>query len=740
MIHQRWMVAAGTCACVALGLGAVTTDTSYARGSRTRSQLRVVSISVSDTDQVALNDLIEIRFNRRVSQQSLTNGAITVLPHNVDTGELGAPRPGDLTRRGNIVRFIPRLPTHARTGDDPSDPFFPPGSPRDDAYENASFRTATNYVVRIAGRPATPAAASTSGAVLRSTVTASFRTTDGDSPETPAFRDEAYVGVRLPAVLFTSPPDTVASARSLYRVTGGTPRVPTDVQITLFGGGVPLDPETVRAPGAVELLLVETEYGSVEPTPVPGDAILEQDRNRSNLIFRPSEPLAERSTYALRVAESVTDLTGRFHLIPDARRGRLGETHAYLAVASAIQPGTPVEFLPDPSIELIFDWPSLGSGQEARGVLKRNVLDLGDLRPWEVDPRVYAVFTTTTSRSVPTPPAARARDRANERRAPLAEISRVITPLGLQGVAGAGPGVVIPFTLTDSRGRAAFIEVQYGVDRDEDGVIEEDEYAAASIDIRDPRLVGETGEAKTRRSGPRFEFAAAPGSGRSNAVVWNSIADIGRSALDVERIAHTPQGREIQDPPGSGTPLYETGSGGVIIRIRTVRGGRRASEWSHTTAFDVNNASRPMITLDAVQPGTPALIDWSAQSNDSEDANNNGELEPVEDENGDGVLETAPMGVAFDFHVLDADEDPTTLSATELAQLDWQPCSRADGVGDADVGLTTSRNGVPYTFAWDRVADGVQTGSRVILRARPFDAMAVHGPWVYANDPVTLGE
>ncbi len=736
-LGPRTVVGAAAGACLVLAVGASTMDTAHARRAGPGKPLRVVSVSVDGLTQVALNQVIQIRFDRRVSRRSLTNGAISVLPLDRTTGATGDPRPGELRRRGNRVQFIPRLPTQARAGG-PAGEFFPAGSPQDDAFENGSFRIGTDYVVRIAGRPEKPAATSASGAKLRRTVTTEFRTADGASPGDPPFLLETYADTPPLRMLFANPTDRVVEARRSYAVVGGTPSVPTDIHVTLFGTGIPLDPTTIRAPGAVQLIRVETPDGS-GPTPVVGDALLEQDRNRMYLVFRPAEPLSERSTYALRVDESVTDLTGNYHVSDDPERARLTRAYEFLVDARRANPGVPVEFLAHPPVDLIFDWPPV-SDADRGGVLKRNLLEIGDTRPWELDPRVFAVFTTVAAERPGTPPLV-SEKRVQRRRPSLGRVTRVVTQLGLQGAEGAGQNVVIPFTLVQRRGRPpAFIEVQWGADHDLDGAIEEEEFSPATIDERDGRQTGATRKSRTRRGRARHQFVTAPGSGRSNATVWRSTtAVLGPSVFPLARIAYTPQGREIEDPDNPGSPLIQPGRGGAVIRLRTVR-GRRASAWSLTAPFALINSSRPALTLDGARPGAPTLIDWTAFDADSEDANGNGvlDVQELEDRNGDGLLDTAPVAVAFDFHLLGSDDDPATLTAAQLADLDWLPCSRAAGLGDPDDGVPSSPAGLAYTFAWDSVGDGVVAGARVILRGRPFDAQRIHGPWVYLTEPLTV--
>ena len=68
-----------------------------------------------------------------------------------------------------------------------------------------------------------------------------------------------------------------------------------------------------------------------------------------------------------------------------------------------------------------------------------------------------------------------------------AVVSRLELPLGLQGLRGAGPNVVIPFTLVDPTRKPTDVQAEFGVDINGDGSITDDEYRPASEDRLDPR-------------------------------------------------------------------------------------------------------------------------------------------------------------------------------------------------------------------------------------------------------------
>lgn len=729
MSTRRNPMGVAACTCLAVVMGTSALRSAEARGPRSAGRLRVVSVSVEGLGQVALNQVVEIRFNAAVARSSLSDGSITVVPREGTDG----PRPGTLTQKGNVVRFLPDLPTHALDPDDPGGDFFPTGSPRDDAFANGTFRPATDYRVLIAGGADKPTVQSVARGGLRRSVTADFRTADR-SGVAPLFLPEEFADVAPQSVLFTSPPDRVTKADHQYGNRGGTPSVSEAVRVALFLKALPLDPESVRVPGAVRLTRVAPLGPGEAPVDVAGDALVRQDRDSVELVFRPRDPLDQLSSYALRVDERVTTLATGFTLEDQVERRRARDAFEFLALARSISPSTPPELLPNPPSDLISDWPALAD-QDELGVIKRNLLETGDTRPWEIDPRVYAIFTTKET-GRPLPGLSVVEPTKGGRRAKsLPRITRIATPLGLQGAAGAGEGVVIPFNLADRRSRTAGVEAEFGFDADADGVVDDREFRPATLVRIDPRDTSLAIPWK-RRGTP---FRTAPGTGRSNALVWISTLDLGRSTFLSSQPVLLDGKREAEDPDNPGHPIFDSTGGGIVFRIRTVHGRKRASDWVTTGPFDVDNDTAPSLTFDAVTIGDPVLLQWTAIDADSEDLNGNGTFDLLEGEDvdGDGVFDGEPLVVAFDFHVLAAGEDPTRLTETARAALDWQPCTRAAGLGDPDDGVPSSPVGRQYTFAWDAAADAVGVGEAVLLRARAVDGLLGLGRWVYLADAVT---
>lgn len=344
--------------------------------------------------------------------------------------------------------------------------------------------------------------------------------------------------------------------------------------------------------------------------------------------------------------------------------------------------------------------------------------------------------------------------RRTPRRPELAQVSRVDVPLGIQGLAGAGRNVVVPFRLVDRRRSLADVEVHFGVDRNGDGSISDDEYTWATEDRLDVR--------NTRRNRfPRL-FAATGEGGAANAFVWRSTEDVADARFPTQEYRRTDQGRPIADPAHPGEFQFDPATAGVRFRIRTVRkvqGRTFVGPWTVSEPFELDNDAKPAMTVGSVTPGIDPVtlrsrvdIVWTAIDPDSEDADGDGVFDPGEDRDRDGTFDQEQVGVAFDFHAVLPGEDPASMTQAELEGLTWLPCARhADagdgdsfrapppGAGDPDLRVYGSPAGSTWLFVWDADRNvGTNTGP-YILRARSIDAKRQPSEPVYVTDPITLG-
>jgi hypothetical protein len=357
----------------------------------TRRALRILDINVEAQANVPQNRVIEIRFNATPAKRSVNPAQFRIRAQNATGTGFTKQVPGEFQVFGNTVRFFPRLPTHRRDPTSTDDEFYSEGSERDDAAANAGLQPDTNVEIKIIGHPSVAAVrAAKGGRKLNRTVTARFSTAS-EAPKTSAFTVDEYIDSPPPGFEFSNPSDKVASAADQYAKHGGTADVPSAVAVTLFGNKVPLSPATLRTGTNVSLRLLERGGDPSLAKDVAGVPYVEQNYETTRLVYQPRFPLPDVGVYAYRVTKDVKDLTETFTFKNNAERLRLREIYEFMLAARALQPGVPPEMLDDPPLELIFDWPA---SAEARGVLKRNVLDLGDTYPEEVDPRVMVLFST----------------------------------------------------------------------------------------------------------------------------------------------------------------------------------------------------------------------------------------------------------------------------------------------------------------------------------------------------------
>lgn len=385
-------------AVVALSVPSGTADAAKGRRKgQNRGALRMVDINVDGFAGIPRNFVIEMRFTSPVAKGSIDPALFQIRGQNVVNGGFTQQVPGDFQAYGNVVRFYPRLPTNLRDPGSAEGAFYPEGDERDDAMENSGLQAGRNYQITLVGNPNVSAIRSRKNRPLNRTYSRQF-TTAPDQPRTEAFTISTYTEAPPPGFEFSNPPDKVASVEDQYALHGGTVDVPNDVSVTLFGNRVPLSPPTVRQGTNVQLELLERRGDPSLRKPVAGTPFIEQNFDTTRLVYQPRFPLPDVGIYALRVSKDVKDLTEVFTFKNNPERLRLREIYDFLVAARAnAAPGTPPSQLPDPPPELVFDWPT-GTDEADRvaqwGVLKGNVLALGDTHPDETDPRVMVLFST----------------------------------------------------------------------------------------------------------------------------------------------------------------------------------------------------------------------------------------------------------------------------------------------------------------------------------------------------------
>ena len=388
----------GGCAAACIVALSVASDQPARAGSRKGGALQIQSINVASESGVPANAIVEIVFNNEVDPASVTPATLQVRGQNSTQTGYTKQVFGATQVVGNIVRFYPRLPTHLR--DDTGD-FYPAGSALDDAAANAGFKPVTGYQVLAIGKPAIATIRGTNGRPLKISTYTRFKTAAASPPEK-LWTTQTYSDSPPPQFSFSNPPDTVPSAATNYGTHGGTQDVPNSAELSLYCTKVPLAPGTARNQGNVELTMFARKGDYTLRRPVIGTVFVEQSFETTLLAFQPRVSLADLGTYGLRVSKGVKDLTEQNDFSVNRDRARLHEIYDWLAQGRLNLPGTPYADLPDPKPELILDWPKEkdSSGNFTaetvmqRGVLKTNMLQLGDLYPDEIDPRVMLIFTT----------------------------------------------------------------------------------------------------------------------------------------------------------------------------------------------------------------------------------------------------------------------------------------------------------------------------------------------------------
>jgi hypothetical protein len=368
-----------------------------------------------------------------------------------------------------------------------------------------------------------------------------------------------------------------------------------------------------------------------------------------------------------------------------------------------------------------------------------------------------------------------ASESAWAKKSTAAQVGHIETPYGLQGTRGAGGNVGVIFNLIDATRRKTDVQVQYGIDVNADGQITEDEFRTATEDRFDPH--------NTRKNKAPQLFTTAGDIGASQQYVWNSLTDLGTARALTLEYKLTAQGRLVGDPDNPGSYLFAEGPNGnqffagVNVRVRAFRkSGKKKvyGDWVVSDSFGVNNNNPPSVTINSVDNNgvsVPTASDevvklrYSAFDADSEDLNGNGQLDVAggEDINGNGLLDCEQIGVAFDYHRLAPNVNPSTLTQAQLEALLWKPCTRKTGNdpqglpwGNTDsldarpgvpvptegelAGVCTAPPGVGrnWVFAWDSASDVGTAYAKFIFRAQPFDAKREQGVFYYFTTPTQL--
>ena len=388
----RLMTGAVTGLAVAALLATVfpTHDALAKRGGRRSGKLRLIDVNVGQRDGVEHNTVIEFKFSTNVDSGSVGAAIVQIRGENATRTGFTKQVPGTFQVQGRTVKFYPRLPTNLRNPDDPRGGFYARGTERDNADENAGLQPLTNYEINVIGHPGASPVRSTKGRPLDRTYTTRF-TTASMADRSLAFTIDTYADAPPPRFRFSNPPDKVATANDLYAKHGGTEGVPSDIAVSLFGTKVPLAPSTMRKDGSVQLLQTERFGDPGLRKPIPGAPFIEQNFDTTRMFFVPDFPLPDVGIFALRVTNAVKDLTGLYDFQNNIERTRVRDIYEFLDTARRLSPGTPYEQLQDPPAYLIFDWPA---DTTERGVLKCNLLELGDTYPDEIDPRVMVMFST----------------------------------------------------------------------------------------------------------------------------------------------------------------------------------------------------------------------------------------------------------------------------------------------------------------------------------------------------------
>lgn len=377
-------------ALVVASLGAAEHATAKTKKSRRGRNLTLQRINIANATNVPANSIVEMTFSADVDPATVSHAVIQVRGENATQTGFTKEVFGTFQVNGNVVRFYPRLPSHLRDPASPTGKFYPAGSVRDNAAENAGLQPSTRYQVRVIGADGISPLRSTRGRPLRRGVTVPFATASSTNLSD-LYTETTYQSAPPPQFAFSNPPDRAPQISDQYSRAGGASDVPNDISVSLFCTKVPLSPTTARLLGNVELTLTQRKGDLSARRPIAGDIFVEQNFSTTLMVFQPRVPLADVGTYALRVTKNVRDLTENYDFQPSRDRSRLRAIYDWLAQLRTDDPTKPWSELDDPPGALIQDWPA---DPALRGVYKTNILTIGDAYPDEFDPRVMVLFST----------------------------------------------------------------------------------------------------------------------------------------------------------------------------------------------------------------------------------------------------------------------------------------------------------------------------------------------------------
>ncbi|MHC4860792.1 MAG: kelch repeat-containing protein, partial [Planctomycetota bacterium] len=286
-----------------------------------------------------------------------------------------------------------------------------------------------------------------------------------------------------------------------------------------------------------------------------------------------------------------------------------------------------------------------------------------------------------------------------------ASILKLQTPLGLTGTRGTGPDIPLVYNLRDREYDPADVEIQYGIDVDDDGTIEESEYFPASP--------AEGGSGTTGLN-------TSPGPGSVHSFVWSSLTDITTGRYVTQDFVYTDAGRVATD--AFGDSVFQNFPG-VRLRVRPISNDK-VGKWVESDAFGVSNNNTPSVTLgDLTIP-----LEGKADNTVNEDVTLSW---TAFDPDGD------PVTIAVDWVAVPQGYDPASKTDEELEALPWQ-WATSSSAGDGTSGLAADRNGTGHTFVWNSVKDTGTVNTWVLLRIQPLDAKREVGKWVYLDEPFHL--